>query len=186
MRAGVGGAFVSDPAFDIDYEQVLLPAIVLPTETTFDLGAGFAAGGGVGYDFGFLRTELEYRYAASDVNSVTVNDFDIGVDDDSTYDAHLFFANVYYDFKNSSRFTPFIGGGAGGAVVGDEENDTVFAFQGRAGVAYDFGGGLFGDVEYIYVRSGELEFGPDDLDLFTFGGDRYESSSVMASIRKRF
>ena len=54
-------------------------------------------------------------------------------------------ANAYYDFHNSTRFTPYIGGGVGAARIGFPENngfanthstDNRFAYQGMMGVSY--------------------------------------------------
>ena len=149
-----------------------------------------------------IRTELEYRYAKSDVDLVTpIGGFSESsgplapYDPDAEIKAHFLMTNFFFDFANSSPLTPFIGGGVGGAFVSNEnaERDAALAYQGRAGVSLEMGTGFTADFEYIYLRTNELEFGPS-ADEFTaegpFGraatGDRYQSSSVMVSLRRRF
>ena len=54
-------------------------------------------------------------------------------------DAHIYTAlvNGFYDFKNDTRFTPFLGAGVGYANVNAGGADDSFAYQGIAGVSYE-------------------------------------------------
>jgi hypothetical protein len=60
-------------------------------------------------------------------------------------------------------------------------------------VAIALGEGLSADAEFVYLRSNELDFGPG-VDDFTLGGpvgpaitgERYQSSTAMLSVRKKF
>ena len=96
---------------------------------SFDGAGGILAGGAVGYRFGSsgrLRLELEYFYretvhnetsAAEGSGGVAIAKLDgevvAGEDRIGSITSHNLFANVYIDFPNRSRVTPYIGFGAG-------------------------------------------------------------------------
>ncbi len=105
-----------------------------PTVTNrFDLGSRFAGSLGIGYDLGRFRLEVEHtarqhdggtiyflsttgdptfdnkmsEWSPVDPPSVTVSDFD----------SRELFVNAYWDFENSTSWTPFVGLGLGQARV---------------------------------------------------------------------
>lgn len=106
----------------------------------FDGGSGILAGAAVGYSFagqnsplsGF-RVEMEYFYRESKHDQTTrITRSDATTEDkirrgefgDSgpnerlgSITSHNLFGNVYYDFANTSRFTPYIGIGGGLGVT---------------------------------------------------------------------
>jgi len=84
-----------------------------------------------------LRLEAEFAYDQ--------NDFDVANSDNAELTASRFMANVYRDFelKNGfARLRPYIGAGVGAAIIEADgiglsgNDDTVFAYQTRAGIAY--------------------------------------------------
>ena len=107
----------------------------------FDGGQGILAGAAVGYSFaaqnsplGGVRVELEYFYreskydqSASGANGgvtckpgsttcakMSAREFDEGPTERlGSITSHNLFGNVFYDFANTSRFTPYIGIGGG-------------------------------------------------------------------------
>ena len=107
----------------------------------FDGGQGILAGAAVGYSFagqnsplGGVRVELEYFYreskydqSASGANGgvtckpgsttcakMRAREFDEGPTERlGSITSHNLFGNVFYDFANTSRFTPYIGIGGG-------------------------------------------------------------------------
>ena len=101
----------------------------------FDGAAGVLAGAAVGYSFsgkysnrplGGFRVEMEYLYRqskydqTSDVPSASGESGDklaqelvTARDRIGSITSHNLFGNLFYDFVNSSRFTPYIGGGVG-------------------------------------------------------------------------
>ncbi len=122
----------------------------------------------VGYDFypKFdlpLRAELEYTLR-SDFHS----EFSAGnVSADYKFNAQTLLANVYYDFHNSSAFTPYVGAGLGfgflkesidvniGTLGADDSRSaTTFAWQLGVGVAYAFNDNLSADLGYRYISYG--------------------------------
>ncbi|MEX6632920.1 outer membrane protein [Hyphococcus lacteus] len=200
LRAGAGVNFASDWSQDYTYNPDATFVTPPPTGQAVNNDKGLVAAFAVGFDYADgIRTELEYRYATSQIDGVLINDAVAGptvstpVNDDIV--AHLLMTNFYFDFTNKSPLTPFIGGGVGGAFVEDESanRDATLAYQGRAGVALAMGGGFSADLEYIYLRTNKLVFGVDEDD-FVPGGpvgpsindERYKASSVMLSLRKQF
>ncbi len=98
----------------------------------YNPGSGPAGGFMVGYATGRLRFELEYLNtsmgsAKSLVGSTTntvlqTKSSEWSVEQPpferiSEYSINQFFANVYYDFPNRSRWTPFLGAGIGWAAA---------------------------------------------------------------------
>ena len=205
LRAGAGLSFVGNLEQEFTHNPFLVSIVTPPSGQTVESEAGFIASAALGFDYtDGIRTELEYRYAANGVETVTpVGGFDPAIGpapfpprtSDGDVDGHFILSNFYYDFRSSSRFTPFIGLGVGGAFVAVEggERDAALAYQGRAGVSYAFNNGFSADVEYVYLRTNTLRYGPDPEDFSAAGpfdaavdGDNYQSSSVMLSIRKQF
>lgn len=95
--------------------------------TRFGNATGILAGGAFGYRlWARVRAELEYFYRNNDYgqtsSTIGANEFSISkfenefvalerTIDDVT--SHNLFANLYFDFKNDSRFTPYMGFGLG-------------------------------------------------------------------------
>ena len=101
-------------------------------ENEFDGATGILAGAAAGYSFagqnpngplGGLRVELEYFYRQSNYNQTA--DIPLGgvgtqgqklrdeivqaTDRIGSITSHNLFGNLFYDFVNTSRFTPYIG-----------------------------------------------------------------------------
>ncbi len=200
VRAGAGYTFVNNWDQDFTYNPDAVFVMPPPTGQTIENGDGVIFTGALGFDYADgIRTELEYRYAATEFDSVTLADPMLGpvaaVTANDDIKGHFLMSNFYFDFNNASRFTPFIGGGVGGAFMENEngQRDAALALQARAGVSYELSSGFLADVEYVYLRTNELSFGPD-IDDFepsgpvgpNIGDDRYQASSVMMSLRKHF
>lgn len=154
--------FVFGYDIDTDGGDVTVPVIpapglppvgttTVPLDATIDTDSGFGISGAVGYRFDNVRAELEVGYHDNDVDGVTVNDVDLPVD--GSIDTWRFVLNGYYDFPTGSRFRPYVGGGAGLAILSAndvsatipnlgelsiDDSSTSFLFQFKAGVGYDF------------------------------------------------
>ena len=107
----------------------------------FDGGQGILAGAAVGYSFagqnpnsalGGLRIELEYFYRESKydqssqvrgLSGATQQKIERGEFESGPFErvgsitSHNLFGNLYYDFANAGRFTPYIGIGGGVGVT---------------------------------------------------------------------
>ena len=119
--------------YDFSYTNEFIPDWAVD----FDGGQGILAGAAVGYSFaeqnpnsplGDLRVEMEYFYRESkhDQSSKVIglsgatkdkiarNEFAEGPFERlGSITSHNIFGNVYYDFSNTSRFTPYLGIGGG-------------------------------------------------------------------------
>ena len=106
------------------------PASWGPAKESFDGGSGILAGLAVGYRLGSFRVEGEYFYRGTRYGSTDEPIFSDGwkPSDSSQYNdgvedavdnlmSHNFFANLYYDYRTDSKFTPYVGGGIGLAQV---------------------------------------------------------------------
>ena len=116
-------------------------------ENEFDGATGILAGAAAGYSFagqnqngplGGLRVELEYFFRQSNYDQTADIPFGVGTQGDKLRDeirqatdrigsitSHNLFGNLFYDFVNTSRFTPYIGVG-GGVGFTDMEYGSVW------------------------------------------------------------
>lgn len=138
----------------------------------------------IGYDFSRrfdVPARLELEYAATSRMDKTINhSWD---DDDGSgwakhkmkIDVQSLFLNAYYDFKNSTAFTPYVGAGLGVAFVGakmganghDEDGDwtysmgkktrTNFAWNVGLGCAYALNESISIDLGYRYADFGKAK-----------------------------
>ena len=204
LRIGAGAAFPSD--LDQDIANPLVASINTPPNAqTIELSNTPTFATAIGFDYADgIRTELEYRYLSAPIDVVTpsggfsvTGGFDPNAPSfpDEDFATHFVFSNFYFDWRNSTRFTPFIGGGVGGAFVTNEDgvSDAALAYQGRAGVSYALSDNLGFDVEYVYINTNDFGFGSDEEDFtidnasaFRVDGDGLQVSSVMASVRIKF
>ena len=143
----------------------------------------------IGFDFSKVskvnaRAELEYTYKdkatfAPNISSGIFN----GVEEQAPEGIPSFLVNElrtqslmlngYYDFKNKSKFTPYLSAGVGVSrienkvsinpeVFGDSENITTdtnnnFTWTAGAGVAYKVTENVALDLSYRYVDAGETD-----------------------------
>lgn len=150
-------------------------------EQEFD--RGFAIGGEGGYAFGNgLRVGAEITYrrnklgdlsgnaTASTVTATgtttTTTSFDTDVDEDVS--SWAFMLNGYFDINTGTPITPYVGAGAGAAIVNldldlgtlgaIDDSDTVFAYQGIVGVAYALTDNVDIGLEYRYFATSNPTF----------------------------
>jgi opacity protein-like surface antigen len=91
-----------------------------------------------------------------------------------TFDAkiNLYMLNAYYDFKNSSPFTPFVGAGIGFADVKNTK-DNEFAYSFSAGAKYNFTQNVYLGAKGTYLRVNgptvqvdSVNVGLEDVDMW--------------------
>lgn len=112
---------------------------------------GYHAGGSIGYKKKPLRYEFQYTYLNAKTDRYSVNHVPALRIDGGTK-ANLLMANLYYDFPELlASISPFIGAGLGYAFMDATLNSTsrfrrphfntnqnAFAYQGMAGLTYNF------------------------------------------------
>jgi opacity protein-like surface antigen len=127
---------------------------------------GYNAGGRIGYQSNPLRYELEYTYLHADAKNFD-DDYTRQEGVDGFASANLFMANVYYDFPNMlPAISPYLGVGIGYAYLEAELNslgplggayfkttDNAFAYQGTAGITYNFAENYAVNFAYRYVAT---------------------------------
>lgn len=163
----VGGNVGAAIPVDVDQTSTGLPGV----PATMESDTGIAAGIALGYDFGNnFRVEVEYAYQQNDMDKFTLQGVLLPITS-GDITTHAGLLNGYYDFANSSPFTPFISAGvgmanvehsawsrAGAPYITTPSDDTVFAYQASAGVGFAVTPTVTIDVKYRY-------FGTEDLEL---------------------
>lgn len=136
------------------------------------IDTGFIVHGGTGYQFGPYRLEGEMVFAKNPLDSLSLGDARVTAGGNRSDLAGL--ANFYVDFDTHTRWTPYAGAGIGIANVSFNDaaatpllmvndDDTVFVFQVKAGVAYSLG-------TSTEVSFGYRFFSTDDIELNDTGG----------------
>ena len=156
----------------------------------------FDNGGVVTFAFGTTigsagRIEVEIGSRVNDMDEVSSDDYDFDLLVDGDVTTAFFMGNAYYDFKNESRFTPFIGGGLGFADIeydiddvfdiddtGFKDDDDVLAYQFMLGGSYAATEQLSIDLQYRFFGTEDPEI--DGMDI------EYQSHNVMLGLRYSF
>ena len=143
LTVGAGAAWPSSQGFQTrggswDFDKV-----------TGDLkyGAGFSIDGGIGYDFGAIRTELTYGYTRASLDEVNINNSNLNFSSSGIINKNDVMASLYWDIATGSRFTPYIGGGIGYTNLSTPSitidgfrsgsaNRGLFGWQAKVGVSY--------------------------------------------------
>ncbi len=156
---------------------------------------GFAVSGDIGYGFeNQLRPEFEIAYRKANVNKVTgpVS----GPNTTGNYNSIDFMGNLFYDFDTHTGLTPYVGIGAGialtgadnaGTVVGTtlDSQETLFAYQGIAGLSYEISERLDATADYRYFSTLEPEFHTAAGGVVA-GDTRYAQHTFMVGLRYIF
>lgn len=174
-------------------------------ETDFD--DGFVVGGAVGFETNWLerwlqrdttglRLELEYSYRENDVDSHNLGGLDLP-GSDGEVSANTVMVNVLIDLFKDRPVSVYVGGGVGiaftdfedFAIAGSsvlDDDDTVLAYQGIAGMEYALNQSwsVFGEYRYFDTADSDLRLAPgmggfsSDLEL--------TSHNFGAGVRLRF
>lgn len=147
------------------------------SNASYDLGYGISAA--VGYDFDPVRVEFDFGYRSAQVDRIDGVSMS-GVD----VDVMSYMVNAFYDFRNHSIVTPYIGGGIG-LLHGEQEaysedySANVFGYQAIAGVAFNLNKNFAVDLSYRFQGAGK-DFYKDGVKV------GYTSSNIFAGIRYTF
>ncbi|WP_119392086.1 outer membrane protein [Taklimakanibacter lacteus] len=125
----------------------------------------FTLGGGVGYQFNdYLRSDLRVDWSG---------DYEVAPGADASLTTVL--GNLYFDWKNDSMFTPYVGAGAGyGWVDADDGlSDDGFTYALMGGVSVDMSQSIALDLGYRYRE-------------LMINGENPSDHSALAGIRFKF
>ena len=168
-----GGFYINGNGSLVSLQDTDLTESGISREVSLDSGFGF--GGGGGYDFDFLRAEAEIVYRKNNINKVsTVLRGNVGGSGDIS--ALSFMLNGFYDFKNRTFLTPYIGGGIGVALVDlstvtaetvriSGGDDTVFAYQLEAGFNNAINESMSLDFGYRYFATTDPSLGGTEAEF---------------------
>jgi opacity protein-like surface antigen len=150
IKSNVTGDFIGDDA-----------------RVTYNPGVVLTLLGGYQFDKG-IRAEGEVNYRRLSTDRLYTGSRELPVDSDVR--SYGFMANLYYDFKNRTVLTPFIGGGVGLAVVRfgkatsgaaplwSSDEDVNIAYQGIAGFALKIADDTSLDFVYHHFAIPRLHF----------------------------
>lgn len=169
----------------------------------------------VGFDFSKIskinaRAELEYTYKdkfkvtpKTDRLEITTPDFSDSIPLPEGFPGLLvnelrsqsLMLNGYYDFKNTSKFTPYLGAGVGVTriknkqslnpeffIESDSQSDTsnTFTWSANVGVAYQVTENVALDLGYRYVDAGEIEFNTNNSVFFGPNSDMKTTADLVS------
>jgi opacity protein-like surface antigen len=163
----------------------------MPSENALDNNASFAAAAGYRFNPN-VRVEGELSYRKNDY-SENVD----GVSANGDVKGTNLMANAWYDFANSTAFTPYIGGGLGmmrgsakigfaGSPTTIDDSDTVFAWQLGAGLAYNVTQNIAVTADYRYIETNNFNFDVKNGLVSTFDAGDYRAHEVRAGLRYSF
>ena len=168
----------------------------------------------IGFDFSKVskvnaRAELEYTYKdkatfAPNISSAIFNGEEVQVPEGipsflvNELRTQSLMLNGYYDFKNTSKFTPYLGAGVGVTriknkqslnpeipeffIESDSQSDTsnTFTWSANVGVAYQVTENVALDLGYRYVDAGEIEFNTNNSVFFGPNSDMKTTADLVS------
>ena len=200
VGAEFGGMIVEDIEYDI--------TSATSGTGTIDHDYGYDAGGVAGYDFGGFRLEAEVAYKSAVVDGYTSTVVTPANNGTTTvnvapgsYDfaggrstALSFMVNGMLDFGDDDGIQGFIGGGAGVARIKSRvaynqrgsflnDSDTVFAWQGIAGVRAPLTDRIDATLKYRFFNASNVEL----VDFLNRGFEgRFRSHSILGGLTYNF
>jgi opacity protein-like surface antigen len=128
------------------------------------LGAGATAGAGIGIKSSFMRADItaDYAFPVKYTGTLAVPD-----DTHAKIQSFNILANGYFDLGTWYSLTPYVGAGAGVAMLkvtdapgaNSDNSRWNFAWAGMAGLAWTVGPNLQMDFGYRYLNVGKAESG---------------------------
>ena len=157
------------------------------TKGTAEYDTGFGIFGAVGYDTGKLRLEGEVGYRKNEYDKVGASGLTkVKIGGDVT--SWDFMVNGYVDIETKTPFTPYVGGGIGGAFLDSSSvnaggiaikgDDWAFAYQFMAGAAYSFTEVWMAQLEYRFFGTTDPKYGTTDSE--------YMSNNLFFGVRFNF
>ncbi|MDO9583356.1 MAG: porin family protein [Desulfomicrobium sp.] len=220
--AGQTGVYIA-PKFIYSYQRIdnaeLKGSITGIGSESFGLSSdkdsSFGGALAIGYNFQPnydvpIRTEIEYAMRSESEGKYSDAYYDgpvlVKLSGSMKFDVQSVFLNLYYDIDTGTKFTPYIGGGLGVAIIDTKGNlkvtedgvtefdnsasnsETNFAFNLAAGVGYDVSDNFTLDLGYRYADFGEGETGNviDVSNVSLKGEARIVAHEVLFGLRYEF
>jgi OOP family OmpA-OmpF porin len=182
VSTGIGPSYTED-----------VSGLVGGTSLRESYDTGFMVYGGTGYEVGPYRFEGEIAYARHPLEGVTLGGIQGSPGGNRTTLAGM--ANIYVDFDTATRWVPYVGAGIGAAntavndvsaspsVVLDDDN-IVFAFQLKGGIAYSLSSSTKISVGYRFFSADDTELNDVSGRQVSVEGPRIHT--LEAGLRYRF
>ena len=159
----------------------------------FNMDAGVLSGLNVGYLMDNFRFELEYLYRSGGgdtsplggVESRGTREFLVAEQSLDDFESHHLLANVYYDFLNGSKFTPYAGFGIGWAKT-EVDYTGVFIRNTASEFAKDL------ELRNIEAAAGTVSKAKDELSddgfgyQFLVGVDYWLTDHLLLGFKARY
>jgi opacity protein-like surface antigen len=189
-----GASFLDDVEFNYDYDG---DSRTVNAETD----TGFIIGGAIGTHLtDDLRVELEVAYSENDNDKFNFEREFGSYDISGSFQILTFMANLWYDIPLSDTLTPYLGGGAGVAVVDgevtyepDDGDDTAFdssevafAFQLGAGLRWHAFENITFDVGYRLRGVDGPSFNGDFPKASDYDADMMISHNIIGGVSLGF
>lgn len=208
MSAKGGYSFMTSSKENTKYKFIDL-------KDSYDLDSklkdNYTYGGAIGYDFydklGFpIRTEIEYMMHGQN-DSKTENQSatkKYSTQIENKLRIQTLMLNAYFDLKNSTSFTPYIGAGIGYAGLKNDMNftETVrnkpsnkyslhakapnLAWSLSAGIQYAITPNVDIDLSYRYFNAGSYSFNAKNEKQNVDSKFKIESNDILLSVAYRF
>lgn len=180
VKGEIGGSVSSD--VDWQSDGAVGGNDMIDNKISDDAGTAFNGGVGVGYIFSDnLRAELAFNYRTGYEFEGSGTNAGSATNIDAELDNYSLMANIFYDFKVSKKFKPYIGAGIGFAHTevddvtiyfpgpnvtfeGGSGDSTDFAMQLTLGAEIPITDRLSLDAGYRYFDAGEFEI---DTQIYT-------------------
>jgi opacity protein-like surface antigen len=194
VKGDIGGNWTSDTSLKGFFGEPLAPN----SKVQFD--PGFRLGVTAGYQLtDWFSVEGEMGVMANEIKSVTgaskVNN--------ASFANMPFLINVRFQYPTDSRFTPYLGGGLGGAAsvisvdnltigqtkIDGSQSAAVFAYQAFGGLRFRLNDRMAVGIEYRYFATTDPEWQAwttygTSSDNMSFGGA--ETQSISATFQYNF
>ncbi len=191
-----GSLGASFPANDVDIGYLGRAGAFPEPPGTAQLDPGILATVAFGRSFARARVEGELVYNTNDISTVSVPGVgDLSASGDVSTLALM--VNGYYDFSTNSKWKPYIGGGIGGGNVSvnslsvqgmpaADDDGTVFAYQFKVGVAYEFTQALDATLGYRYFGALDIDEGTYVSSYYDLGNYNFQVHVIELGVRYRF
>jgi opacity protein-like surface antigen len=149
-------------------------AFLGPVPTDARIEDSYMFGGGFGYKLRWFRTDLTVDYGT--ITKFHASTPALADDYLARMDSFTILANGYLDLGTWSGFTPYVGGGIGGALLQVQDFQRTLAatsvqvphgsrwnlaWAAMAGVGYNLSSNFLVDLGYRYISMGDVQSGID-------------------------
>ena len=186
MVCSAGSAFAAGPyvsaagGVSILHDNDVKVSGVGTVTANYDTGYGMSIA--AGYDFQPVRVEFDFGYKSTKLNKLTGPGGSAKIDLDTNVMSYM--VNGFFDFKNSTIVTPFVGAGVGLLNGEFKQNGysvdaNAFGYQFIVGTAFNLNKNFAIDLSYRFQGAGG-DFSKDGVDV------AYTSSNIFAGVRYTF